>query len=348
LLECEDIFDLVNIPAENRVKWGIAHIRGQAKTWISSSGIDLQRLTWMQLSQVLLDRFPDNVAIDPMDQLQILKQVNSVNTYIDTYEVWMTHMKREKSYLPQDFFVARFISGLKDSIKHTVQCQKPDTLLAAYWYVRQYEKAYLSNNKKTAITQAIPRAYPQQQPIRPIPAREVRNRAHVYRVQREPRKCWYCPDNWFLGHKCQPMQRALNAIEMQGHDEEQDRPAEILEEQVEPNDVPLHEQQANIQEEQPEQLMNISVVAYSGCPSNSTISLLLQFNKATAIALADTRSTSTFMDLAFARKHNFPLTPCKQQLVTVDGGGTLSSDVIAYDCKFSIQGHQFTTNFRIL
>jgi hypothetical protein len=46
LLECEDMFDLVNIPAENRVKWGIAHIRRQAKTWISSSGIDLQRLTW--------------------------------------------------------------------------------------------------------------------------------------------------------------------------------------------------------------------------------------------------------------------------------------------------------------
>jgi hypothetical protein len=76
--------------------------------------------------------------------------------------------------------------------------------------------------------------------------------------------------------------------------------------------------------------------------------LLLQFNKATAIALADTGSTNTFMDLAFARKHNIPLTPCKQQLVTGAGGGTLSSDAIAYDCKFSIQGHQFTTNFRIL
>jgi hypothetical protein len=69
LLECEDIFHPVNIPAENRVKWGIAHIRGQAKTWISSSDIYLQRLTWQQLSQILLDRFPDNVATDLMDQL---------------------------------------------------------------------------------------------------------------------------------------------------------------------------------------------------------------------------------------------------------------------------------------
>jgi hypothetical protein len=29
LLECEDIFNLVQIPMENQVKWGIAHIRGQ-------------------------------------------------------------------------------------------------------------------------------------------------------------------------------------------------------------------------------------------------------------------------------------------------------------------------------
>jgi hypothetical protein len=60
----------------------------------------------------------------------------------------MTQMKRERSYLPQDFFVDRFVSGLKDSIKHSVQCQKPATLLSAYWYARQYEKAYLSTTKK--------------------------------------------------------------------------------------------------------------------------------------------------------------------------------------------------------
>jgi hypothetical protein len=137
------------------------------------------------------------------------------------------------------------------------------------------------------------------------------------------------------------MQRALNAIEMHGNDDEPDRPVEVLvEQQVSLNDPPLHNQQANVQVAQPDQLMNISVVAYCGCPSNSTISLLLQFSKTLAIALADTGSTNTFMDLAFAKKHNIPLTPSKQQLVTVAGGGTLVSNAVSYDCKFNIQGHQ--------
>jgi hypothetical protein len=96
-------------------------------------------VTWQELSQVLIDRFPDATANDPMDQLQLLKQNTTVNAYIDQYEQWMTQMKRERSYLPYDFFVDRFTSGLKDSIKHLVQCQKPETLLLAYWHARKYE-----------------------------------------------------------------------------------------------------------------------------------------------------------------------------------------------------------------
>jgi hypothetical protein len=122
LLECEDIFQLVNIPAENRVRWGLAHIRGQAKTWLNTAGYDLHTLSWATLSQILIDRFPDCSAADPMDQLQQLKQMTSVNMYIDAYEPWMTQMKRERDYLPQDFFAERFVSGLKESIRHNVQC----------------------------------------------------------------------------------------------------------------------------------------------------------------------------------------------------------------------------------
>jgi hypothetical protein len=92
-LECEDVFNLVEIPLTSRVKWGLAHIRGQAKTWISSSGLPLQTLSWQELSQMLIDRFPDATAHDPMDQLQLLKQNTTVNAYIDQYEQWMIQLK---------------------------------------------------------------------------------------------------------------------------------------------------------------------------------------------------------------------------------------------------------------
>jgi hypothetical protein len=182
----------VNIPAEYRVKWDLGHIQGQAKTWISTSGINLHTLSWEQLSQVLIDHFLDTVPNDPMDQLQLLKQVTSVNAYIDTYETWMTQMKRERPYLPQDFFVDRFISGLKENIKHNVHCQKPESLLSAYWYARQYEKAFLSAMKR--VVPATPAAHFQQQQNRKYPPHDNRNRVPNDRP-REPHKCWYYTDN---------------------------------------------------------------------------------------------------------------------------------------------------------
>jgi hypothetical protein len=147
ILECEDIFTLVGISAEHKVKWGLAHIRGQAKTWLNSAGLLLQTISWTELCTILLHHFPDASSADPMDQLQLLKQQTSVDHYIDSYETWMTQMKRDRAYLPQDFFVDRFVSGLKESIKHHVHCQKPTDLLSAYWYARQYENAYLSSVK---------------------------------------------------------------------------------------------------------------------------------------------------------------------------------------------------------
>jgi hypothetical protein len=139
-----------------------------------------------------------------MDQLQLLKQQTSVDNYIDSYETWMTQMKRDRAYLPQDFFVDRFVSGLKQSIKHHVHCQKPTDLLSAYWYARQYEKAYLSSVKQTVQGLLGQRTVPP--PARPAALQENRNRAPVEQRNRAPRRCWYYPENWSVGHKCAPIQ----------------------------------------------------------------------------------------------------------------------------------------------
>jgi hypothetical protein len=346
LLECEDIFQLVNIPTDSRVRWGLSHIRGHAKTWLNTAGYNLQTLSWTTLSQILIDRFPDSVSLDPMDQLQQLKQITSINAYIDSYETWMTQMKRERTYLPHDFFVDRFVSGLKKGIKHNVQCQKPETLLSAYLYARQYEKAYLSNNtKKMTGPVTVQRNIPLQQPRPaanpPLPPAAARVRA--------PRKCWYCPENWTVGHMCQPTQRVLNHIEMQDHSDEEVEPVAPLRDPHLMAELPqrelVHENQQSVE---PDQLMNISASAYHGCTSDSTVSLLLHLNKSTAVALADTGSTNTFMDYQYAVDHNIPLTQTKHRSVKVAGGGVLTSQAIAYNCPFRIDGHKFTADFRIL
>ena len=74
---------------------------------------------------------------------------------------------------------------------------------------------------------------------------------------------------------------------------------------------PIQEEQqqdlvGELQQEQPQNInmMKISAGAYTGSPSDSTISLLLQLKGTKAVALADTGSTNMFMDYKFAIKHN--------------------------------------------
>ena len=157
------------------------------------------------------------------------------------------------------------------------------------------------------------------------------------------------PENWVLGHKCLPMQRALNAIEMQDHSDDE-QPVERQQEiQLAPAIAPLLPPiaQENL-EQQADQLMTISSQAYNGLVSDATISLLLHPKNTTAVALADTGSSSTFMNHDFAVKHNIPLTAASSRTVKVAGGGTLVSDSIAHACKFSNEGVQFCNDFQIL
>jgi hypothetical protein len=154
------------------------------------------------------------------------------------------------------------------------------------------------------------------------------------------------------------MQRTLNMIELQGYDEEEEKQGPLLIDPPPPaiqQVMILHEQAPAPQQDIPPQAMPpdeaamcISAAAYSGSPSDSTISLLLNFSKAQAVAFVDTGSTSTFMDLTFAQKHKIPLTTTTERTVTVAGGGILSSGFIAYNCPFTVQGTKFVTNFRIL
>jgi hypothetical protein len=128
-------------------------------------------------------------------------------------------------------------------------------------------------------------------------------------------------------------------MEMQGHEVADDLPQEQVPEQAmdllehEPN---IHPEELVPAEEGAEVLMNISSAAYKGCPSDSTISLALPIGHTTAIAMADTGSTNTFMDKAFALKHNIGITSTTQRTVKVAGGGVLQSDAVAYNCPFAI------------
>lgn len=326
-MECESIFELAGIVNDNKVKWANAHIRGRAKTWLNSCGYELQLMNWTQFCQLLCERFPGPRADESMEQCQQLQQINSVDHYIDLFEDWMTLMKRDHNYLPESFFLLRFLSGLKESIKHGTKCHKPATLREAYWFARQQEKSYLSNKKKNTTTMTI-RPVPNQAHNRPMAAKDNRVRNLTDKAQ-EKGKCWYCPENWTVGHRCNGVKNLVHAIELQGHSDED-------------------QEQEQLNEPDQEQLMSISAHAVQGVSVNDTISLSVIIGGVQAIALVDSGSSNTFLDKQFVLRNNFPTNSTQARTVTVAGGGSLISDAIVPNCNYTIQRTQFTSDFKVL
>jgi hypothetical protein len=328
---------LSGITNDSKIKWADAHIRRKAKTWLASAELQLHSLSGQQFYTLLSERFPTPLADDSMEQCQVLKQLNTVDNYIVQFEDWMSLMKKDHPYLTENFFLLRFLSGLKDTIKHDTKCHKPSTLRTAYWFARQQEQSYLSNNKKQNTT---PRTTQTTTVNRAQPARDNRART-LPNKPRESGKCLHCPENWTYGHKCDIVKTVLHAIQLQGHsDEEEEIHAEIPVADVVPE-----------QQEVPQpagHLMSISAEALQGIAGDDTISLLLMIQGKPAIALVDSGSSCIFLDRTFAIKHNLSMRATPPRTITVAGGGTIISDVVVTNCPYSIQKKKFTSDFKIL
>jgi hypothetical protein len=320
--ECESVFELAGVAPENKIKWANAHIRGKAKTWITSYSFEMYLMNWSQFCSLLCDIFPSSGAKETMELCQQLKQTSTVEHYIEQFEQWMLDMKRDHSYLPEGFFLLRFITGLKDTIKHDTQCHKPATLRAAYWFARKQELSYMSNKK--TVGGPSNRSYTGNIPARnPIP-RDTRPRPPAERPQ-ERGKYWYCPKNWSYGHKCNEVKNLMHAIQLQGHSDEEEE--DLVEQQ---NDtIPNLPEEPLVQDNgQKEKLMSISLTAMEGIQGDDIIFLCVVIGGVNAIALVDSGSSNTFIDYDFAVKLNLPMRNTTTRTVTVAGGGTLVPDTI--------------------
>ena len=95
--------------------------------------------------------------------------------------------------------------------------------------------------------------------------------------------------------------------------------------------------------------VNISMHALTGLPSAaSTFALKIHIGKYTAVALVDSGSDESFINAKFAVKTNCKITSVPRVNVAAANGKEMLSDTACLSCNYYIQGHEFTSNFRLL
>lgn len=136
----EKYFEMVGIPYDQRVSVAVLYITGKAEYWWRGTGCDANRLPWHAFCSMLDERFNNRSEYELVEHFHNLKQVGTVEEYVDKFEELVTAVKRINPNLPHSYYLSSFISGLKSNIKYQVQCHKPHALTDAYWYAKRLEQ----------------------------------------------------------------------------------------------------------------------------------------------------------------------------------------------------------------
>lgn len=349
----EKFFSMVYVPEEAKGDDAQMYLIGRADVWLRNSGILEQNLTWEQFCQVVLKRFSGDRSYEVVENFNSIKQgTNSVSDYTDRFEEKMSSYKRENPGVSESNYIKCYINGLKPKIKHYLKPFKPQTLYDAVDTARDMElgtqaqttqkkfPSYTNYQKSNspAPTTNMPRWNDGSAPKREGDPKTTAKPEVRYR---EPGICRYCGSKWFFGHKC-AQYKTLNLMATEETPEENQE--DLLQETEQPDD---HTAPVTSPTEE-EQCMQISSQAVGKKTTAKSFSLQVQIGGKCGIALVDSGSSHTFIDMKFTVKTTCHTVPTPMETVLVAGGGTLQSGSQVVETQYTIQGHKFKNSFKVL
>jgi hypothetical protein len=304
--QCEKCFQMSATPEEYKFSLAQLYIVGRADVWLRRSKILKNNPPWPKFCEMLLQRFSSHSSYQLVESFNTLKQNNlTVTEYADLFEELMATVTEENPELSESWFVRCFVNGLRDGIKYQLRPLRPKTLTDAFWLAKDMEHSHPPKKVYTAYVPPFQRFNTQATPppVRALPAPPVVPKLEYPQPanQQPPRarklgECWRCGDKWIPGHRCTKVP-TVHAM--------REDIADPTEEEIQQEEL----QQMENLEHSPEHLMAISCQALDTSLPTSTPCVLISVGGKRTVALLDSGSTSTFIDLKFAIKANCTLLP---------------------------------------
>ncbi|KAG8391711.1 hypothetical protein BUALT_Bualt01G0215600 [Buddleja alternifolia] len=117
IIKCNRYFQIVStFLEEQKVPHASVHMEGRAELWYQSFMEGIELPTWSQFTTATLERFDDHNPEVLVGEFNKLQQKGNVTTYLKKIEELKSHMLIFYKDLPEEFFLASFISGLRDDI----------------------------------------------------------------------------------------------------------------------------------------------------------------------------------------------------------------------------------------
>lgn len=221
---CNQFFEYYQIPEEAKMGYVSLYVKGKIDYWLEGYMI-YQRgvINWTEFSLAVCRRFGNMVGVSVEEEFTNLKQITTVMIYTEAFEEIRVQVLIVHPTITEAFFIAKYVAGLKKTIKYYVKLARPKTLLRAYEIARLYEEA-------VAATEMVPKQQPQYRNLMGRPNMAPRqgvgaveqprgtlegtnknlNRPIDVNRLREQGLCFTCKEKWHPGHKCN--ERRANCI----------------------------------------------------------------------------------------------------------------------------------------
>ena len=349
ITQAEDYFDMYGVPSYLWVKVAGMHFNGAAKRWIQSLDRPSHQIPWTEFCSLLLERFARNQHGTLIRQMFHISQTTTVVDYVDRFSTLIDQLKAYTKNPDMHTYITRFVDGLRTDIRSVVALQCPNDLDTAYSLALLQEEvsALVTKNEyprvgntpgfKTNFRHAHPLPRPPQadKPAEPPAAQAVTTPtttdklSELRQYRRAQGLCDRCAEKWFRGHKCPPqiqlhvMQELWDAFELDEIEQSPDEPSEQL-------------------------LLALSHDAHKGLAGSRTIQFQGCVHGIPVVVLVDSGSSASFLAAAIASKlPHLPRSPL-QANVKIANGHLMQCTSALLQCQFSLYGHSFQHDLRIL
>ncbi|XP_026383767.1 uncharacterized protein LOC113279283 [Papaver somniferum] len=260
-------------------------------------------------------RFENPIEENFVGSFNKLIQRSSVDDYYEEFESLKALMLNMNPSLTETYFVMSFLSGLKEEM-YSSPTFPPNPILTSPKSVPTTPKSlFTSPSKPTSISSTIKRL-----------TQEEMNRSRAQGL------CYNCDEVYKQGHFCKGKQKIF-MLQVESIDSTETEEEEVFEETTE---SPV---QSDIE---------VSLHALTGSATGDTIKIPGLLHKRKVFILIDSGSTTSFIDSTLATSLKCSIEKSPSMLVTAANGDQTVSNGICYDLQWSMQGHTFVENLRLL
>jgi hypothetical protein len=220
---CEEYLEIYGVHPRNWVRVAGLNFSGNAAFWLQSMRPKLVGVTWQEFTNQVCLHFTKDRKEVLIRQWFHIAQDSSVSEYVEKFDGIMHQLLAYNSSLPLNYFVTKFVEGLKPAIRSGVLMQKPQDLDSACSLALlqeeilegsqpiQYKKTDYSVVSKYTSRHSSPTL---SNPPATVPAIDDKRTNVVFSKPRDDELsalkayrrskglCFTCGERWGKDHKC--------------------------------------------------------------------------------------------------------------------------------------------------